>query len=105
MEGSGNIPMAPPLPNSTPPQIKIVSNGTNGDHQHHHLNSSLSNGGSGGAEVHHRQELMSDIRNGVKLKASRDQILHLSVRITRLLWRSRRNAYHILNSFLLTAGA
>lgn len=73
--------MAPPLPNCKPPPI--VSNGTNGDYNHEN-NPSLSNGG-GGAEVHQRQELMSDIRNGVKLKASRDQILHLSVRITRLL--------------------
>lgn len=67
---AGNIPMAPrppppPLPNSAPPPS--VSNGST--HPHRSQNGDHSE----------RQELMSEIREGVILKASRDQILSLSV--------------------------
>lgn len=58
-------PPPPPLPNSAPPPS--VSNGST--HPHRSQNGDHSE----------RQELMSEIREGVILKASRDQILSLSV--------------------------
>lgn len=73
---SGNVPMAPPppLPDCKPPPL--VAPQSNG-HRSQNGDSSI----SGGGVSPDRQELMSEIRDGVKLKASRDQILHCSVRM------------------------
>lgn len=75
----GNIPPPPPpLPTCKPPQF--VGNGATSPHPeivgasngHHPSPLPVDDG---------RKELMSEIRDGVKLKAKRDQILHSSVRM------------------------
>lgn len=73
-------PPPPPLPTAKPPSI-VANNGSpamvvvvNGN------NSSTTNLSNGKSDE--RQELMADIRNGVKLKAKRDQILQCSVSVS-----------------------
>lgn len=78
----GNMPPPPPppLPTCKPPQF--MGNGATSPHPEI---VGVSNGHHQSPVDDSRQELMSEIRDGVKLKAKRDQILYSSVRMKKIL--------------------